>query len=303
MAYRFQKTELVAAGVRRITRERIDKALKHLSAQGDELGEGIHQARKRFKEIRAVLRLAKHGLGDRFTVENRCYRDLGRALSEARDAQVAIETWDRLCARFPDAIEQADARAVRDRLSARHQDLIAGRSTGRVVLDHVVGVLSAARDAIAGWPLEYTEFALIQQGLVEYYAKGRRGLHRAYADPTDKHFHEWRKRIKDQWYHTTLLTPAWEDGLGVRKRSLKALSDLVGDDHDLAMFKELSIREPQVFGNQQLQEQVLSLGKAQQRELRTQAYGLGSLLYAEKPKPFGRRMAAYWAVWRSQETG
>jgi len=296
LAYRFRKEEPISAGIRRIARERVDKALGHLSSDRDD---GVHEARKRFKEIRAVLRLASHALGDRFVIENRRYRDLGRALSEARDAQAAVETWDKLCARFRDEIGETDARAVHRRLQLRRRDVLAGDADGGPGSGRVSERLAAAREAIAGWRFSDSRFVIIQEGLVEHYAKGRRGLRRAYAGGRDEQFHAWRKRIKNQWYHTTLLEPVWEAGLGTRKKSLKALSDLVGDDHDLAVFSSLLAGEPQLFGLPASRQTVASLIAIRQAELRGDAHELGSLLYAEKPKAFGRRIAAYWSAWKA----
>ena len=32
----------------------------------------------------------------------------------------------------------------------------------------------------------------------------------AAKDPTADNFHEWRKRVKDHWYHSRLLWPVWQ---------------------------------------------------------------------------------------------
>ena len=54
----------------------------------------MHQARKRFKELRALLRLVREPLGARFKLDNRRLRDVGRRLAESRDAAAMLESWD-----------------------------------------------------------------------------------------------------------------------------------------------------------------------------------------------------------------
>ena len=51
---------------------------------------GVHAARKRLKKIRGVLCLVRPELAEWYRVENVRYRDVGRDLSQIRDAQVMI---------------------------------------------------------------------------------------------------------------------------------------------------------------------------------------------------------------------
>ena len=47
--------------------------------------------------------------------------------------------------------------------------------------------------------------------------------------------HEWRKRVKHLWYHHTLLRSLWPPVMEVTGDEAHALSDHLGDDHDLAV--------------------------------------------------------------------
>ena len=72
---------------------------------GAEPEEVVHDARKRFKKIRAVLRLVRGGIDRRvFDRENVRFRDAGRPLSEVRDVGVLVQALDRLgeCPGEPD---------------------------------------------------------------------------------------------------------------------------------------------------------------------------------------------------------
>jgi hypothetical protein len=44
--------------------------------------------------------------------------------------------------------------------------------------------------------------------------------------------------VKDLWYQERLLKPAWPAALGAQADEAHALSDLLGDDHDLAVLGE-----------------------------------------------------------------
>lgn len=296
VAFRFRRTEAVPTGVQRIVRERIDDAIAQLQRTGDEHAEGVHQARKRFKEIRAVLRLVRYEMGDRFAVENRWYRDTARALAEAREAQAAIETWDKLHDRFPEQFERQAMAPIRGRLE-RRLERIANEGGDDSSADVLAG-LTAARERVERWPLHNNGFAALRAGAKRTYAQGRREHSTARAGDTDEAFHEWRKRVKDLWYQTTLLRRVWDDVMSARKRQLKTLSDALGDDHDLVVFSQLVRDEPRLFGAKRQQARLIELIDTRQQALRSEAHELGALLYAEKPGAYVRRIEGYWQVWR-----
>lgn len=299
--FRFRKKERVANGVQRIVRERLEKAIAHLASAQDGDAKGIHDARKRFKEIRAVLRLVRFELGDQFDFENRFFRDTGRALAEARDAQVLVDTFDRLQTQYPDEMERIAAGDTLRRHFEQELRRVADGTTGSMTrLPGIIESLQAADRRIDAWPLQATGFDLLKAGLARTYRQGRRAMNVAYAGGGDAQFHEWRKRIKDFWYHTKLLQPVRKDVLGVRRRRLKLLSDVVGQDHDLVVLAALLREQGSRLADEASITALSRLIVARQQELRAAARQVGALVYREKPKAYVRRMEAYWNVWRKK---
>jgi len=54
--------------------------------------------------------------------------------------------------------------------------------------------------------------------------------------PHPENYHEWRKRVKEHWYHVRLLEVTVADG-GYEK-SLKELETALGEDHNLVLLQE-----------------------------------------------------------------
>ena len=102
MAFCFHVNESLAKGTKRLARKQMDRALDQLSVPTRSVGdEAVHDARRRFKRIRALLRLVRKSLGKRrYNRENACFRDAGRPLTEVRDAQVLVVTFEELTRRF-----------------------------------------------------------------------------------------------------------------------------------------------------------------------------------------------------------
>ena len=122
MAYRFKLGEPVPEGIKRIVGEEIEAAARHLSGQGEsDRDEAIHEARKSVKKIRGVLRLVRPELGEVYRTDNARFRDIGRQLSQFRDAGASIETFDALRKRYRGEMDGRTLAAIRRRLKTQNQ--------------------------------------------------------------------------------------------------------------------------------------------------------------------------------------
>jgi CHAD domain-containing protein len=132
---------------------------------------------------------------------------------------------------------------------------------------------------------------------VRAYARGRDALACVERERSVEALHEWRKRVKDLWYHQRLLRDAWTAPLKAMAAESHRLADLLGDDHDLAVLAE---RVTGSEGSATLDnETLLSLIAERRAELQEAALELGHRIYAEKPKAYGRRLARYLAAARA----
>ena len=225
--YRLRRKEPASDGIRRVARGRADEALEQLRGvpKGD-LNPAVHEARKDLKKLRAVLRLVRHDLGDAvYRSENVRFRDAGRMLSGARDAQVKLETLAALRERFDDRLS-ADGLALFVHALGGERELLADPDGDALALDRAAGAIGAGRDAIAEWPLHYDEWSVIGPGLKRSYRRGRNRFRDVRAEASDEGVHEWRKRVKDLWYHLRLVRNAKQSVLGEAADEAHELSDL-----------------------------------------------------------------------------
>lgn len=302
MAYRIKPHKSAAKQVRRTALERLGKAREALSLPPEHHALGIHEARKRLKEVRALLRLVREPLGDTFAQENRRLRDINRKLSAMRDASALVESWDALAQVEPALFAKRPIQSVRKRLVMRVEG--GGKTVAEVhqVLNEVLADVAAAEEAVHVWPLPGKGFALVAGGLQRTSADGRKALAAAASSATDAHLHDWRKRVKDHWYHTRLLRRAWPAAFKVRTAMLKDLSELLGQDHDLSMLQELLDSEPALFGAARQRQQLIEIVGQRRSYLQREAFRQGRLLYAESPKALRKRWQRYWALARDQKS-
>lgn len=298
MSYRLDEPEPLADEIKRISLEQIDKALPQLRNPGEDRDEVVHDVRKRFKKIRACLRLVRDSIGeDVYHHENECYRDAGRILAPVRDSTVDIETLDHLIDYFSEQLDEN----VFDHL--RHHFVEQHKAVSEQVLDHDEGLsrvsvtIEQARQRVDDWPIQTGGFPVIDDSLKRVYKRGHKGLHASQENSTNENLHEWRKRVKYLWYHIRILEPAWEDILEELADELHDLSDYLGDDHDLAIFKQTILKQAEWFKDEGELEILLGMVNQRRNSLQNSAFPLGRKIYAEKPKDFVKRIQVYWQTW------
>lgn len=298
-AFQLEPGEPAPEGIKRIADGRARKAREKLAEVESEGAAAIHGARKDLKKLRAVLRLIREQLGERaYKEQNRRFRDAGRLLSETRDAEVKVETLDHLEERFGDELPAAAAPWRADLERERYAAV--ADPGGRVAeqVEKAAAKIAAGHAEIESWPLRKDSWKLVGPGLSSAYRQGREAFAEVGEEPRAERIHEWRKRAKDLWYQLRILRELWPEVLGETAEEAHDLADLLGDHHDLAVLAEDLERRDVVEP-----EAIRELIGRRQEELLVAALELGARLYAEKPKAFDRRLAAYWHAARGAESG
>jgi len=260
------------AGLRRVALALLDVAIAELD---------VHEARKRTKELRAISRLVPRSKTLRAAL-----RDVARRLSASRDADAMIESFDKLRKRFAEPWGKRRFGKIRRGLVAR--------KTSAEVPD--AEALRALRPAIEAWDADD-----LFDGLSSGYRKARRAMRAAFAARTPEQFHEWRKRIKDHWYHTRLIESAWPPVLEPQAKALHDLSRLLGDHHDLVVLRTTLREHPSEFASTRLLRAFDAFVVLRLAEVEEEAGELGLRLLADKPDAWLRRIRTYWNVWRGSE--
>jgi len=81
------------------------------------------------------------------------------------------------------------------------------------------------------------------------------------------------------------------------------LADHLGDDHDLAVLRDLLVGEGAEWAAPGTLMKLLDLIDVRRGELQHAAAQLGQRLYADRPKAFLNRLHSYWQAWRADGEG
>lgn len=296
MAYRFAPDESVQENVRRTGLEQLDRAVQELSdgVKVDPLV-AVHAARKALKKERSLLRLSRGALppGQRRRL-NAHLRDAAAQVGATRDADVMLSALGDLSDRYAGQIPATTFDTVRSRLEQERDRTREQAGASEAVAEGLRGL----RQRVESQHVRGDGWKALQPGLARSYRRGRKTMRRAQRAPTDENLHEWRKRVKDLWYHLRLLREVAPHTVKGQIDEAHALADLLGDDHDLAVLTgrlhRLAPDLPVDVGP------LLALVAHRRGELQEHAAWGGARLYAESPSRFAKRLRRYWKASRAQ---
>ena len=301
MPYRFQHDDgTVEAGVRRIACEQIDRAIAEIDDPDLPRAQAVHQVRKRCKKLRGLIRLVRPVFDD-YGRENAVCRDAAKPLAELRDAAVHVETYDMLVETYADQIDRRALGSVRRRLTLRR------KATERVVdaearIAEMRNSMVELRGRASRWRLKADGFEAVAGGLGRTYKRARKTMAKARGRPGPERLHEWRKRAKYHWYHERLLRPVWSKPMKAHADAADDLGELLGDHHDLAVFRDTIAAEPKAFGRIEDVETLIGLIERRQAELEARSFVAGARLFAEPGDALKARWGSYWSTWREAST-
>jgi hypothetical protein len=236
----------------------LDVAGRMLGRGGNELHAGIHEARKAIRHVRATLRLGGKTLGAdvRPTLDE--LGRIGESLSEMRDANVVVETVETLLAKAVDGKQRAVLRRICKALATQRSARLASLLADDPAMVRRRAQLRQLRDAVASLDWADLSALQVQSALDRTMRRARRGGDRAHNSRDGALRHRWRRRLRRLrhqlkvaeselgWLLSTRASWSWPDPIAgeesvllvaVRPRTLRGITDQLGDEHDLRILK------------------------------------------------------------------
>jgi CHAD domain-containing protein len=226
--------------------------------------------------------MARDELGDEpYRRQNVVFRDAGRRLAGARDRQVLLEALDALTACYPDQAPPERFERFKRTLVGQH-GAAQRRLHERAAVAEVLAELRQARARVGSWHLEREGLDALAPGFKRFYRRGRRAYASARQDPSTENLHELRKRAKYLWYAAQIVRGAAPKKMKRIARWAHELSDLIGEDHDLALLAQRANERRDRFPDQAAADKLAALVERRRTELQREALDLAHRLFRKK---------------------
>ena len=292
MRFYLAKRESTHKSIKRIFVDLINENILLLSLEGDNVDKSIHDARKNFKKLRAVLRLVRSDLSPHFyKTHNTHFRNLSRKIAGLRDSFIIIETLEKLLSENNRKLEEYDSL-----ISYLKNDYF--ETKNRILFEEnsplsVISSLQFSLNEFENMPLISDGFDTLELGIENIYSKGKYFLNTTYSIPTSEVFHEWRKNVKYLWHLLQIIQPINYRRLKKLTKDFKILSDFIGDEHDLFELQNTLLAK----NIEDLQ--LIQMIKAKQFSLRADAWKLGEKLYSSSAKDFVIPLKNDYMKWKN----
>jgi CHAD domain-containing protein len=291
MGFRLKLREPLPDGLKRVFREQIDAALRLCRHPAKQRGVTVHEVRKHLKKLRAAMRLAVDEVGkSQHKREDRCVREIGRLVSDLRDAQARLQTLVQLRDEVTKKSKKNPFPHIEELLSLERESFSAAFSGWQ---KQAIPKLEKVGERLAKWPLDRITWKQICGAVEKIYKRGQRGLAKTIKKPVPENFHAWRKRVKDLWYQLRILQPLNRVVLEEMAHDAEILGELLGREHDFDFLMERLEKES---GDEALRDELAQLQKLirkRGRRLCRDALELGRRFYAEPPKAFAKRISIF----------
>jgi CHAD domain-containing protein len=289
MAFRLKRRGKIGDQLQELVGDELSAAHEALrSGKSDQ--EAIHEARTSIKKARAILRLVRKPLKSKYAKQNARLRAAAHALSALRDADATHDTLGRLHAQHSASVSSTSVRSIRRALRGRNRREKARRVR---IVKRARAAVAASSETVPAQVGNVATFRRVHAGAVRGYRDARGALDGLAVDSETTAFHEWRKRVKDHWYHVRLF-----EGLNksarTRVKTLKRLEQLLGDDHDLAVLRSILLNADERYGNARARAIVVGAIVESQTSLRHRAITLGRRTFLRSPREFGASMSRWW---------
>ncbi len=294
MSYQLRHDETPGDGLRRICRKQIELAIAIAAGEKESKDTPVHETRKHLKKARAALWLVRKEIGRAlFRQQDHCLRDVGRLISEIRDAEVRLQTVRQLQG-ITRQNQRRNYQKLEEMLALELENFVAAFAEWH---RQAIPILRTVLAKVENWPVDQFTYKQLRRAARTAYKRGGKALVEAKKSPSTESFHVFRSEAKQLWYHLRILRLANPVVLDNLIDELNSLGELLGRAHDLGFLGERLRREHGRSEWQREGQQLLGVIETGQSDLQRAATELGEHFYTERPRDFGARMTSWLDNW------
>ncbi len=250
---------------------------------GHDEADRIHDVRKTLKAAAGLSRLFTPFVGAPAYQAHNVINAARRRVGRARDLDVLPGVLARLKA--PTKTQEGLLRVIAEQREAER------RAHRKIDVGGVGAELRALARSVEAWDTESAGAEPLLVAVRRTYRAARRLGQRAMASRDAGDLHALRARVVDLSCQLAAFEPAWPAMFQAMERELHRLRTTLGDHNDLIVLAEFARGRPELPPGEA--EGLIALITRRRRPLERRASDRFSRLFAERPRAFERRIAAY----------
>jgi CHAD domain-containing protein len=228
-----------------------EKASYFCTAENISSNQKVHELRRGFKRLRALLRFFKEIPESPANQLNKEIRNFGKLLAPLREAAVNLDLFDKEIS-TNNHLPEKKIKNARELLVQKNKSLVERgflennlHNTIRTFFDGFENILTTNNSEL---PLKNHMFNEVSQS----YLKSITVYRQLPANPHPEEWHELRKKLKRLWYQLDFIKFLHPRYFKLKTDQLNKITDQLGDDHDMHVFAEDLLSEGYGFDGEEL---------------------------------------------------
>ncbi len=195
----------------------------------------VHEIRKSFKRINALLRLFPETLKPEVQAFRNPMKSMAHRLTMARETTVNLQFFETMCAENM-CLALTEAQELKEQLTKEKFECLQKLTKGESIFETITSQMSSGRHEFIG-RLPDIHFVLdISSELAASFQKSGDLYLNSCTNYHPEEFHELRKLLKVLWYQFEFVHPGQTEIPGTISDRLHQITDRLGDDHDWYIF-------------------------------------------------------------------
>lgn len=215
--------------------KRINKLNYFCTAENVSPNLTVHETRKIFKRMRAYLKFFSHSSNPVFKHHKKDIVRLGKSLSGLRESFVDIQLFERLT-NENSLIAERKLKAIKDKLVERNHELIRSDFVDSEITVAIHENMNNLAANISAFENEYPNKEQLINTLCKSYKKCHSFYKKNSSYKNAEELHELRKKIKVLYYQMDVLKFVNPKFFKAKATQLHAVTEQLGNDHDLYVF-------------------------------------------------------------------
>lgn len=250
----------------------------------------IHEIRKCFKRIRALLKFFPESMKDisqKFTHEA---SELGKELSVARESYINLQLFKKILEEG-EAINPGRVKIILGILDEKHKEIIEHLVIEKKFFIEIQTFIYELERKLTDWLLHPSFLIKVPDTIITTYTKSYDSFNETESDKSAEHLHDLRKKMKVLWYQIDFAKQDQPKFFKLKANELRKITELLGTDHDWYVFQN-EIKKAEYFLTSA---EIVFIEKQIQHFQSTNHHKLMMRLkkfFSEPPELFGQKIQA-----------
>jgi CHAD domain-containing protein len=228
-----------------------DKTVYFCTAENISANQKVHELRRAFKRLRALLRFFIEIPGSPAGSLHNDIRNFGKLLAPIRESAVNADLFDKEIASNTHLPEKK-IRNARELLANKNKVLLEKGFLNNNLHNTIRTFFDGFEQLLTGSNHEHPSKAHLFRGACLTYSASYLYYRQMPPDPGADEWHELRKKMKRLWYQLDFIKFLHPRYFKLKTDQLIKITDQLGDDHDLHVFAEDLLNEGYGFDEEEL---------------------------------------------------